>query len=269
MSVSTKVFSAISRPPSVSSPGSSKSLQKALRILLYMGQANPNTGIGEIAKELGLNKTTVYRLLTAMERFGLVEKTPVGESYRLGLKLHELGAKAVESRSMRVEAHPLLVELARKSGESVHLAVPGPRGAVCLDHVESNTMFMVRTPIGSTFEPHCSAIGKAVAAFLPEEELDTLLSAHTWNKYTVHTRTSPADIKKDLQQVVRRGYALDRQETEIGISCIAVPVHLPFGRGIAAVGLSGPTNRLRGKALTDKIALSKETVALIAQRLRP
>jgi DNA-binding IclR family transcriptional regulator len=108
-----------------------------------------------------------------------------------------------------------------------------------------------------------------VAAFLPEEELDTLLSAHTWNKYTVHTRTSPADIKKDLQQVVRRGYALDRQETEIGISCIAVPVHLPFGRGIAAVGLSGPTNRLRGKALTDKIALSKETVALIAQRLRP
>jgi DNA-binding IclR family transcriptional regulator len=234
-----------------------------------MGQANPNSGIGDIAKELGLNKTTVYRLLTAMERFGLVERTPVGESYRLGLKLHELGTRAIESRSVRGEARPLLVELARRSGESVHLAVPGPRGAICLDQVESNTMFMVRTPIGSTFEPHCSAIGKAVVAFLPEEELDALLSAHPWNKYTIHTRTAPADIKKDLQQVVRRGYALDKQETEIGISCIAVPLHLPFGRGVAAVGLSGPTNRIRGKALAEKIAMNKETVALIAQRLRP
>lgn len=250
-------------------PGSSKSLQKALRILLHMGQISPNAGIGEIARELGLNKTTVYRLLSAMERFGLVEKTPGGESYRLGLKLHELGAKSIESRNLRGEAHDLLIELALKSGESVHLAVAGPRGAVCLDHVESNTMFMVRTPIGSTFEPHCSAIGKAVAAFLPKDELDALLSAHQWQKYTANTCTTPADIKRDLLKVVRRGYALDQQETEIGISCIAVPLHLPFGRGVAAVGISGPTNRLRGKALTEKIAMNKETVALIGQRLRP
>lgn len=269
MSSAARISIRLPRKSVGSLPGSSKSLQKALRILLHMGQVTPNTGIGDIAGELGLNKTTVYRLLSAMEKFGLVEKMAGGESYRLGLKLHELGMKAIESRSLRGEARDLLTELARKSGESVHLAVAGPRGAVCLDHVESNTMFMVRTPIGSTFEPHCSAMGKAVAAFLPENELATLLSAHQWQKYTANTQTSPADIKKDLQQVVRRGYALDQQETEIGISCIAVPLHLPFGRGVAAVGISGPTNRLRGKALTDKIAMNKETVALIAQRLRP
>ena len=256
-------------PEPVTDPGSSKSLQKALRILLYMGQASPNVGIGEVAAELGLNKTTVYRLMQALEKFGLIERTPEGESYRLGLKLHELGVKAIESRSLRVEAHPFLVELANLSGESVHLAVKGSRGGVCLDHVESKTMLMVRTSIGSTFEPHCSAIGKAVVAFLPEEELETLLAAHQWAKYTANTHTTPAEIKKDLQTVVRRGYAIDREETEIGISCIAVPLQLPFGSGVAAVGMSGLTVRFRGQDLARKIAMNKETVARIAQSLRP
>src|ERR1700722_4536196 len=145
----------LARITAVSAPGSSKSLQKALRILLHMGQRSPNVGVAELASDLGLNKSTVYRLLCAMEKFGLVERLPEGERYRLGLKLHELGMRAIESRSLREEAHPFLVDLAKKSGESVHLAVPGPKGAICLDQVESSTRFMVRTPIGSIFEPHC------------------------------------------------------------------------------------------------------------------
>jgi IclR family KDG regulon transcriptional repressor len=243
-------------------------LQKALRILLHMGEGSPDIGIAELACELSLNKTTVYRLLCALEKFGLVERLPEGENYRLGLKLHELGTHAIESRSLRTEAHPFLVELAQKSGESVHLAVSGPRGAVCLDHVESKTRFMMRTPIGSTFELHCSAIGKAVAAFLPDKEIDTLLSAQEFTKYTTYTRTQLSEIKKDLKDVVKRGYALDRQETEVGINCIAVPLPLPLARGSGAVGMSGPTNRFKGKALKEKIAMNKETVARIAERLR-
>ena len=123
----------LARITAVSAPGSSKSLQKALRILLHMGQRSPNVGIAQLASELRLNKSTVYRLLCAMEKFGLVERLPQGENYRLGLKLHELGMRAIESRSLREEAHPFLVDLAERSGESVHLAVPGPRGAICLD----------------------------------------------------------------------------------------------------------------------------------------
>src|ERR1700722_3325651 len=145
----------IARITAVSAPGSSKSLQKALRILLHMGQRSPNVGVAQIATDLGLNKSTVYRLLCAMEKFGLVERLPEGERYRLGLKLHEVGNRAIRSRRLREEGAPFLVDLAERCGESVHLAVPGPRGALCLDQVESNTRFMVRTPIGSIFEPHC------------------------------------------------------------------------------------------------------------------
>ncbi len=258
----------LARITSLSAPGSSKSLQKALRILLHMGQGSPDMGIAELACELSLNKTTVYRLLCAMEKFGLVERLPEGENYRLGLKLHELGTHAIESRSLRTEAHPFLVDLAQKSGESVHLAVPGPRGAVCLDHVESKTRFLMRTPIGSTFELHCSAIGKAVVAFLPDEEIDALLAAQEFSKYTMYTRVRVSEIKKDLRDVIKRGYAMDCQETEVGINCIAVPLPLPLARGSGAVGMSGLTNRFKGKALKEKIAMNKETVARIAERLR-
>ncbi len=258
----------IARITAVSAPGSSKSLQKALRILLHMGQRSPNVGVAQIASDLGLNKSTVYRLLCAMEKFGLVERLPEDERYRLGLKLHELGMRAIESRSLREEAHPFLVDLAKKSGESVHLAVPGPRGAICLDQVESSTRFMVRTPIGSIFEPHCSAIGKAVIAFMPEDELDLLLTSQEFTKYTAFTLTRVSDIKKDLRAVVKKGYAQDRQETEVGINCIAVPLHLSSMRGAGAVGMSGPIHRFQGKPLRDKIAMTKETVARIAERLR-
>src|SRR5271170_7428594 len=88
--------------------GSSKSLQKALRILLHMGKYGPELGVTQVASALELNKTTVHRLLNAMENFELIEKNPDNERYRLGLKLHDLGTKAIESRTLRNEAHRFL-----------------------------------------------------------------------------------------------------------------------------------------------------------------
>jgi DNA-binding IclR family transcriptional regulator len=102
---------------------------------------------------------------------------------------------------------------------------------------------------------------------MPEEAINHLLTQE-FTKYTAFTRTRVSDIKKDLRAVVKHGYAVDRQETEVGISCIAVPLHLPSMRGAGAVGMSGPTTRLQGKALKEKIAMNKETVARIAERLR-
>ena len=103
---------------------------------------------------------------------------------------------------------------------------------------------------------------------MPEEELKLLLSSQEFTKYTAFTLTRVSEIKKDLQAVVKKGYALDRQETEMGINCIAVPLHLPSMRGAGAVGMSGPVHRFQGQALREKIAMNKETVARIAECLR-
>jgi len=248
--------------------GSSKSLQKALRILLYLGENGPELGITQLASGLSLNKTTVHRLLNAMRKFDLIEKNREGDRYRLGLKLHELGARAVESRTLWTEAHRFLLELARASHETVSLAVPGPGGALCLDRVDSHaTVITVRTTVGSLFPPHCTAVGKAALAHLPEEEIDAILKVSGLMRYTAFTLTHIDDVKDNLREVVQRGYALDHQELERGLSGVAAPIRTRDGLAIAAVGMTGPTPRFRGKELAQKIALTKAIAAKISSSL--
>jgi DNA-binding IclR family transcriptional regulator len=113
--------------------GASKSLQKAMYILFYMGEHGPEVRIAEIASGLRLNKTTVYRLLSALERLDLVQRDPENECYRLGLKLHELGTKAVRARTLQNEARCYLMEMSWACNEAVSLAVPGAGGVVCVE----------------------------------------------------------------------------------------------------------------------------------------
>src|SRR5258708_10903221 len=125
--------------------GSSKSLQKALRILLHLGQNSSEMGVTQIASTLNLNKTTVHRLLKAMEKFELIERSPENEKYRLGLKLLELGARVVQSRTLQSEAQRFLLDLAYRSGESISFAASLSGGVVCLARMDSpGTVMSIR-----------------------------------------------------------------------------------------------------------------------------
>ena len=247
------------------SGGASKSLQKALRILLHIGQNHSEMGVTQLATALSLNKATVYRLLNAMQKFELIEKNPETGKYRLGLKLHELGTQAVQSRTLQSEAHRYLLELAAESGETVTLAAPLSGGVVCLDRVDSpSTAIVVRTPIGARFSAHCTAIGKAVIAYLPETELDALLLSNGLVRYTPLTLARIPDLKENLAQVRQRQFSVDNQERERGLSGVAAPILSAQGRLIGAVGMAGPTQRFRADELRQKINLVKATAARIA-----
>jgi IclR family KDG regulon transcriptional repressor len=248
--------------------GSSKSLQKAMKILFYMGQHGPETRIAEIAAGLHLNKTTVYRLLSALEGLDLVQRDPENEHYRLGLKLHELGTKAVRARTLQSEARRYLREMAHVCNEAVSLAVPGAGGVVCLERFDSpRTMISVRTPVGALFPAHCSAAGKAVLAYLSEDDVDAILVNNRLTRYTEHTHTRMAELKNDLRRVRERGYALDEQELEYGLNGVAAPVISPDAHVIGAVGIAGPTPRFQGKDLADKVNLVRMTAQKIAANL--
>src|SRR6202158_4049753 len=248
--------------------GSSKSLQKAMHILFYMGQHGPELRIPEISSGLHLNKTTVYRLLGALERLDLVQRDPENERYRLGLKLHELGMKAVRARTLQSESRRYLKEMAHVCNEAVSLAVPSPRGVVCLERFDSaRTMISVRTPVGALFPAHCSAAGKAVLAYLSEEDVDAILLTNHLTRYTANTHTRVAELKNDLRRVRQRGYALDEQELECGLDGVAAPVISQDARVIGAVGIAGPTQRFQGKDLAEKIELVKMTAQKIAANL--
>jgi len=227
-----------------------------------MGQHGPDSSITQLASALGINKSTVYRLLNAMQKFELIEQNPASERYRLGLKLHELGSRAVESRTLQNEARVHLLEMSRRSRESVSLAVPASGGVVCLDRIDSaHSIITVRTVVGARFPAHCTAAGKAVLAHLPESEMDLILARGPLTRFTPFTLTRVSELKQQLHEVRQRGYALDRQELERGLSGVAVPVLSPHGQLIAAVGIAGPTLRFRGKELAQKIAMVKETAA--------
>jgi IclR family transcriptional regulator, KDG regulon repressor len=248
--------------------GSSKSLQKALRILVYMGEQAPEAGVTQLASELGLTKATVHRLLNAMERFELIERNAESERYRLGLKLHQLGNRAVESRTLRSEAHRLLLEMSRRSRETVSLAVPAPGGVICLDRLDSpHTIIKVCTPIGALFPPHCTAAGKALLAYMGDDELNEIVKKNGLRQFTQFTITQLSDLKENLRLIRQRGYAVDHQELERGLSGVAAPVLTAHERVIAAVGIAGPTLRFRGKELAQKVSLATEIAARLAMGL--
>jgi IclR family transcriptional regulator, KDG regulon repressor len=247
---------------------SSKSLQKALRILVYMGEQLPEAGVTELASDLSLTKATVHRLLNTMERFDLIERNAESERYRLGLKLHQLGNRALESRTLRTEAHRLLLEMSRRSRDTVSLAVPAPGGVICLDRINSaHTIIAVCTPIGALFPAHCTAAGKAILAYLPDDEVQEMVRRNGLRQYTPFTITQMSKLKDNLRLIQQRGYAVDHQELECGLSGVAAPVLSAPGRVIAAVGIAGPTLRFRGKELAQKVALVTEIGARLAMGL--
>lgn len=249
-------------------PGSSKSLQKALRILLHLGDNGPELSLTQISADLAINKSTAYRLLAAMQKFYLIERNPLNEKYRLGLKFHELGARSLHSRSLQSEARPFLVELARRSGESVSLAVPGAGGIICLDRIDSpNSIITVRTLIGELFPAHCTAAAKAILAWLPEREAYNVLFRNGMKLYTPLTIPSLRKLKIVLDLTRRRGYATDHEELEKGLSGIAAPVLYKGGRVIAALGMAGPTLRLVGPDLEKKVPLLLDFAARLSKHL--
>lgn len=245
--------------------GPGESLQKALRILVYMGEQAPEAGVDELADELGLSKATVHSLLNTLERFNLIERDVDSERYRLGLKLHQLGSRAAASQTLRMEAHRLLVEMSRRSRETVSLATPAPGGVICMDRLDSpHTIIRVCTPVGSLFPAHCTAAGKAILAYLSDNEIDEVVRRTGLRQFTPFTITQLSNLKENLRLIRQRGYAVDHQELERGLSGVAAPVLSAHERVIAAVGIAGPTQRFRGKELAEKVSLVTEIAARLA-----
>jgi IclR family transcriptional regulator, KDG regulon repressor len=247
-------------------PGSSKSLQKALRLLLHLAESGPEMGITQLANDLDLNKTTVYRLLNAMQSFDFIEKSPANEKYRLGLRLHELGCRALDSRTLSGESHTFLVELARRCNESVSIAALAGGNIVCLDRVDSrDAIIIARTPIGGRFQPHCTAVGKAILAFLPTAQMGEVVKRNGMPCFTSSTIVSYKALRLELELTRRRGYAVDSGELENGLSGIAAPVFMRGTDVVAAVGMAGPTPRFLGEEFAKRLPLIRDFAARISR----
>jgi DNA-binding IclR family transcriptional regulator len=237
--------------------GGVQSVVRALRLIDTLGQSRGEVGIAELSKRVGLHVSTVHRLLTTLVQQGFCRQNPETGRYALGAKLFQLGEVCLGQMDLRELARSFLARLSRETGETANLVVLDGREALYLDKVESPQNLRIFSRIGHRAPLYCTAVGKVLLAYRPATERRSLLGTGAFKPFTRHTVTSPARLRRELEEVGRQGYALDREECEEGAYCLAVPVRNAQGRIEAALSVSGPTVRMGDHRLPDLVPLMR------------
>ncbi|MDM5338447.1 IclR family transcriptional regulator [Fictibacillus enclensis] len=226
-----------------------KSVSRALDIITLVSLKKGGLGVTEIAKQIDINKSSVYRILSTLVLYGYIEQDKETGRYKLGYKFLEVSTKLLESIDLRGEAKPFLQELEDETNEVVHLVVFDQGEVVYIEKLDGNETLRMHSKVGKRAPMHCTSVGKAILASLPANEVVEILQRKGMPKHTDKTITDKDLFLEELNQVRQKGYALDLEENETGITCIAVPIYDHLGTVAGAVSISGPTLRMTNERL--------------------
>jgi len=238
-----------------------QSVNRAVSILQVLAR-HGSSQVTHIAAELGVHKSTVFRLLATLEARGLVEHDSARGRYRLGYGVVQLAAGATRKQDLSLLSRPVCGELAEKVGETVNVAIHDGRAVISIDQVIGSPMVTTVNWVGQRTPMHATSAGKVFLANMLPEQVDAIL-AEGLESYTPHTLTDPAALKQQLALVRDRGYARSMEEHEIGLAAVAAPIRSIDGEVIAAVAVSGPIFRLN----EDTIAEVAEHVLIAAAEI--
>ncbi len=226
------------------SPYQVQVLDRALAILDILSAEGPDLSLGEISDKLELHKSTAHRLTMVLERHKLIERNSVSGRYRLGLKLFELGTRAISHLDLRERARPVLDRLVLETSETVHLGILEDTEVLYLDKVEPARSVRMSSSVGRRNPAYCTAMGKATLAHLPDAQVEEIVRKHGLKAVTANTITSFLDLKTELKAVRERGYAVDDEEIEEGVRCVGCVVRNFSGAPVGAISVSGPAFRV-------------------------
>lgn len=226
------------------SPYQVQVLDRALAILQMLSAEGPDLSLVAISDKLELHKSTVHRLLMVLERHKLIERNSVNGRFRLGLKLFELGTRAVSQLDLRERARPVLERLVLETSETVHLCVLDDAEVVYLDKIEPERSVRMASTVGRRNPAYCTAVGKAILAYLPEGQVEGIVRKYPLKAITANTITSFLELKTELAAIRERGYAMDDEEIEEGVRCVSCVVRDFSNAPVAAISVSGPSFRL-------------------------
>lgn len=236
-----------------------QSVDRALDVLETLASAEAPLGVGEVARAVDLPQGTVHRLLRSLEQRGYVHQDAT-RKYSIGTAALRLGDAA--QRSLARAARPYLAELVELSGESANLAVLEGNDVVYVAQSPSPHSLRMFTEVGRHVTPHSTAVGKVLLAALPPERARAILGRTGLAGHTPHTLTALDDLLAELDRTRRRGFGVDEEEQEVGVRCVAVPVH-QHGVVVAALSLSGPSGRFGGAVAPGLV----EAMGEVARRL--
>jgi DNA-binding IclR family transcriptional regulator len=227
-----------------------RAVERALAILLCFSQNTPELTLTQIAERVGLNKSTVHRLLGTLARNRFIQRDPATGAYRPGIRLMQFAYLMVERNDLRRYAAPFLHRLREQYRETVDLAILDNAEVVYLDVLESPQRVKLAAAIGQRLPAFCTATGKSLLAFMDEETIQRIMD-NGMPKHTDCTITSRETFLENLRAIRAKGFAISEQEYEEEINAVAAPILDQHGLPIAAVAIAGPAYRLTRERMSE------------------
>jgi DNA-binding IclR family transcriptional regulator len=241
-----------------------QSVDRALTILEVLARVG-EAGVTEIAGELGVHKSTAFRLVTTLESHRLVEQTTDRGRYRLGVGVLRLAGATTARLDLVQEARPVCRQLAADTGETVNIAVLSESSALYLDQIAGSSALQPHNWVGQHIPLHATSNGKVLLSGLDDARVTEVLGS--LSRYTPLTITRKARLREELELVRQQGYAVAVDELEEGLTAVAAPIRNVHGDVVASMSVSGPTFRLPEARVADVVPLLIEAAAEVSHRL--
>ncbi|MCI5082751.1 MAG: IclR family transcriptional regulator [Saprospiraceae bacterium] len=241
------------------------SILKAFQLLEQFKGSKQEWGVRELAQQLNANKSTTYRIMATLVQLGVLQQDPISEKYRLGLKLFELGNRVAVQSAFANQTHRILEAVAAQITETVHLGVLQSNAVLVVDRAESPMGLQLHFDIGTYHPLHCTSMGKVLLAFQPNTE--AFLAQLSLNAQSTQTITQKKQLKNELSKIRNQHFALDREELELGLICVGVPVFNQSQQLVAALSASGPANRFKEEALPAYVKILQNGARQIQERI--
>jgi DNA-binding IclR family transcriptional regulator len=243
-----------------------ESVDNALRLLL-MFRGQKHIRVSEAGRSIGVARSTAHRLLAMLQHHGFVLQEATSRAYVAGPALVDVGLSVVRDMDIRSQSRPSMEALAEKTGETVHLIVLQGRQVLFIDCVESTRAVRVASRTGMLLPAHCTSAGKALLAELTREQVRLLYPSSGLEGMTKRSITSRGQLERELEAVRRRGFAVNRSESEADICSVGVAIHDRLRRARAALSVAAPAVRFRDARIARFARLARDAAAQIGQFL--
>lgn len=232
-----------------------QSLERGMEALFFLAKRK-NAGVTEVAEALRVNKSTAFRMLETLMAFNVVAQDSTTAKYKLGPGILRLSDQLVKNLNIISVAKPHMIRVVEDTGESSHLCMLSNDNAVVIEQILASSRLTVNAKIGNSEPLYCSSVGKCLLAHCEEEKRESIISMIDFVRYTGNTIMDRESLMKELDDIAKKGYAVDDCEMSDEIMCIAAPVYNHSGSVLYSVGISGPKARIKEKkvkALAEKL----------------
>jgi DNA-binding IclR family transcriptional regulator len=247
-----------------------QTIERVAAIIEILAAYSHGLSLGDLSEEVKLPKGTTHRIVSSLAYFGYVRQVSATKKYLLGYKLMEMGNVVLDQLDLRNEARSELVQLAHEVQETVHLVIQDGSEVLYIDKVEpqpKHTGLRMVSTLGSRIPMHCSSVGKILLSHLPDSEISHIIQVKGLPKRTTNTITDALELKRNLKRIRAQGYAIDNEENEIGVRCVAAPIRDMKGKVVAAMSISIPTVRVTMKRMKAEMKFKvKRTAAKISAK---